>query len=286
MPATGVRLSAHEHELGAWSRTCRPPDPRLRGLVGRELLGYQHWRAGFASWLEPPRPELTMMIDLDGWIEADGQRLPDAWIGGLSDRYTIVGFGDSYGSIDLKLSPLGAYRLLGLPLAELQGACVSLADVFGPAGAQLAPRLRDTDDWVERFDVLEAFLLARLADAQEVDPAVAWAWQRLVQSDGRARIGTLAAEVGASRRHLGERFHRQIGLAPKTAARVLRFHAVCRRIEHEPERWADIAWAAGYADQSHFNREFRRLAGITPTEFISRRIPDGGLVGDGCAVAE
>jgi hypothetical protein len=43
------------------------------------------------------------MIDLDGWITADGSRLPDAWVGGLSDTYTIVGFGETYGSIDLKL---------------------------------------------------------------------------------------------------------------------------------------------------------------------------------------
>lgn len=281
MSATAVRLCTHERELGVWRRTRRPPDPRLLGLVGRELLGYQHWRADFASWLEPARPELTLMIDLDGWIEADGQRLPDAWIGGLLDRHTLVGFGDSYGSIDLKLSPLGAYRLLGFPLSELGGECVSLADAFGRAAASLAAAVRDTKDWDGRFDVLETFLLERLADGPQVDPAVAWAWQRLVRSDGRARIGTLAAEVGASRRHLGERFHRQIGLTPKAAARVLRFHAVCRRIQREPERWADIALSAGYADQSHFNREFRRLAGVTPTDFVARRIPEGGLVGDG-----
>ena len=66
------------------------------------------------------------MIDLDGWIA--GSRLPDAWVGGLSDSYTVVAFGETYGSIDLQLDPLGAYRLLGFPLPELTGACVSLED--------------------------------------------------------------------------------------------------------------------------------------------------------------
>ena len=74
-----------------------------------------------------------------------------------------------------------------------------------------------------------------------------------------------------------------MGLSPKVAARQLRFAEVRRQIEQTPSRWADIAAGAGYADQSHLNREFRALAGMTPTEFVARRIPSGGLVGDGIA---
>ncbi len=88
------------------------------------------------------RPELTVMIDLDGAITADGARLPDTWVGGLSDAYTVVGVGESYGSIDIKLDPPGAFRLLGFPLSELAGACVSLEDVWGAQALRLATRLR------------------------------------------------------------------------------------------------------------------------------------------------
>jgi hypothetical protein len=145
-------------------RARRPPDVRLSGLLlDRELLGYQHSRAQFASWLEPPRPQLTLMVDLDGSLDADGEALPDAWIGGLDDRPTVVGFGATYGAIDLKLTPVGAYTLTGMPLSELAGQCVALADVFGPDGGVLAARVRESDDWDERFDILEAFLSRRLA---------------------------------------------------------------------------------------------------------------------------
>jgi methylphosphotriester-DNA--protein-cysteine methyltransferase len=73
---------------------------------------------------------------------------------------------------------------------------------------------------------------------------------------------------------------RQVGLPPKTVARLIRFHAVRARIQQAPRRWGDVAQAAGYADQSHLNREFRELAGTTPSDFVSRLIPDGGIVGD------
>jgi AraC family transcriptional regulator len=47
----------------------------------------------------------------------------------------------------------------------------------------------------------------------------------------------------------------------------------------------EIAYAAGYCDQSHLNREFRALAGTTPSDFIARLTPAGGIVGDGCEPA-
>ena len=139
MSASGgrhARLTRHEHQLGAWSRARRLPDPRLAGVLERELLGLPALRGPSSprGWSRRGA-QLTLMIDLDGAITADGRPLPDAWIGGLADTYTLVGLGEAYGSIDLKLHPLGAYRLLGFPLSELTGQVVSLADVFGADGA-------------------------------------------------------------------------------------------------------------------------------------------------------
>jgi AraC-like DNA-binding protein len=286
--ARGARVQLYEHELGDWMRARRAPDVRLSGLLlDRELLGYQHSRAQFGSWLEPPRPQLTLMIDLDGALDADGETLPDAWISGLDDRPTLVGFGDTYGAIDLKLTPLGAYALTGMPLCELAGACVPLADVFGREGIEVAARLRESQDWDERFDTLEGFLLRQLyrdPPSPTPDPAVAWAFDRLRATRGAVRVEALATELGCSRRYLRDGFVRQVGLPPKTVARLMRFHHVRERIQEAPDpphpRWGEVAHAAGYADQSHLNREFRELAGTTPSDFVRRLIPEGGVVGD------
>ncbi|MGH2893948.1 MAG: helix-turn-helix domain-containing protein [Solirubrobacteraceae bacterium] len=285
-----ARVTSYRHELGDWMRARRAPDVRLSGLLlDRELLGYQHSRAQFASWLEPPRggrDRVTVMIDLDGRLDADGEPLPDAWIGGLADRPTIVGFGETYGSIDLKLNPLGAYTLTGLPLSELTGACVPLDDVFGIAGRELVAGIRETEDWDERFDLVEAFLVRRMyrtPRAPAPDPAVAWAWERMRASHGGVRVEALAREIGCSSRYLRDGFVRQVGLPPKTVGRLLRFHAVRERVARGRAgsgSWAEIARATGYADQSHLNREFRELAGTTPGDFVRRLIPEGGVIGD------
>lgn len=86
---------------------------------------------------------------------------------------------------------------------------------------------------------------------------------------------------GASHRRHRHRRRRCVGLGPKTAARLLRFEQVCGRLREDPQRWAEIAYDCGYYDQPHMNREFRELAGITPTDFLARQLPERGTVGDG-----
>jgi AraC-like DNA-binding protein len=44
-----------------------------------------------------------------------------------------------------------------------------------------------------------------------------------------------------------------------------------RRIDSGAESWTEVAFGAGYADQAHFIREFRSLAGVTPTAFVRER---------------
>ncbi|MHB1571910.1 MAG: helix-turn-helix transcriptional regulator, partial [Solirubrobacteraceae bacterium] len=263
-------------------RAIRAPDPRLRPLLYRPLYGLELRRAGFSSWLEPPRPAVTLMIDLEGSITADSNQLPSSWIGGIGERPTVVGLtGGDYASVDIELTPLGAYTVLGRPLVELGSECAGLEDVFGRAGRGLADRLREARDWDERFDVLERFLMRRAVSGPEPTPAVAWADRRLREAAGNLRIGDLAAELGCSRRYLTARFTAEVGLSPKAVARQLRFALVRARLERDPAAIAEIAVAAGYYDQSHLNRDFRELTGITPSEFVARLIPGGGIVGDG-----
>ena len=84
-------------------------------------------------------------------------------------------------------------------------------------------------------------------------------------------IGRLATEVGWSHKHLIARFRQQVGLAPKTAARLVRFRGVLRQVGSDRRLdWGLLAAEAGYADQAHLVREFRQFTGTTPTDFLAR----------------
>jgi transcriptional regulator GlxA family with amidase domain len=65
-----------------------------------------------------------------------------------------------------------------------------------------------------------------------------------------------------------------LGLAPKAAARVLRFERSRRLIEAaKGQGLADVAAAAGYYDQAHMTRDWREIAGCPPTTWIAEELP-------------
>ncbi len=58
-------------------------------------------------------------------------------------------------------------------------------------------------------------------------------------------------------------------MPPKTVARIARFRTAIDRMTAAPASLAQIAAESGYADQSHFNRDVRVLAGCTPGELLA-----------------
>jgi AraC-like DNA-binding protein len=96
----------------------------------------------------------------------------------------------------------------------------------------------------------------------------------LCETAGGVGVQELAREVGWSRRHLSERFHAEYGLAPKVAARVMRFEQAVGRLKQQPRtRLADLAADLGYADQAHLTREWHSIAGCSPRQWIAEELP-------------
>jgi AraC-like DNA-binding protein len=200
----------------------------------------------------------------------DSAHRPPAFVKGPQDAH-LVPEGDCAASyIEVWLNPLSGYPLLGAPLHELRGRIVDLRDLFGASGRRLVEQLREAPTWRHRFTILDRLLLDRLDGGPAPSPEVARVWQRLIATGGAGRIGRLADEVGWSHKHLITRFKQQVGLSPKTAARLVRFDRVLRSLDRpDPLAWERIAAETGYADQAHLVREFRTFTGSTPTAFVA-----------------
>lgn len=257
------------------------PHPRLRPWVTR-YVGYAHAVAAGGVHRGLPSGHLTLNISLGAPVHIVGMPRADqspgrfqALLGGLHTAPALIARDDAEYGVELALEPLGVAALTGLPSAELAGHVVDLADLPRPAWAGLADRLAALPDWPSRFALLDRLLGGLLGAAVRESappPDVEWAWRRIRRSGGTVRVETLAAELGWSRRHFGERFRRGVGLTPKQAARVVRFEragALLRR----GERLADIAAVCGFADQAHLTGEWRALAGCPPTTWLAEEQP-------------
>ena len=78
--------------------------------------------------------------------------------------------------------------------------------------------------------------------------------------------------LGVSARQLERRFEELVGVTPRFARKVARFQRAVDLALHQPDiSLARLAAESGYYDQPHFTREFKALAGITPTAFLAER---------------
>lgn len=157
----------------------------------------------------------------------------------------------------VRFRPGAAPHVLGVPAHELRDSTVRLDDLWGAAARRITEEAASDDP----ARVLQRVVAERLRRAGPPDPAVAVTARAL--SGGRS-VAATADLLGVSDRQLRRRCLTAFGYGPKTLQRILRFQralALARR----GVPLAEVACAAGYADQAHMAREVRELAGVPPT---------------------
>ena len=235
--------------------------PALRGHFARPHVGFVDGSTGQDSWVEYPNGMVTI---ISTWVRRSAATPPPS-SPGLTETHDVIERDGPIECLDLKLTPPGARRLLGLPVGELTGSVVALRGVLGPSVDDIAERFATERTWTARARMLDAVLLQRGDDLSGVDPRIEWAWRCIVTRHGRVSIQRLAGEVGWSQRHFIGSFRRQLGLTPHKLARVTRFNAVLPDLRDGTSEGAALAARHGYADQSHLIREVREFTGATPT---------------------
>ena len=250
----------------------RDPSPRLAGMI-TGLIGYRElapgdWRQHEAASLVVP---LIISFGSAFVIALDREPGPDdtqpSFVAGLHPGPVRIRSDGRAECLQVDFTPLGAFRFFGGVMADLTSRMIKVVDVLGADGRVLRDQLGELTDWERRFDLAEAFLLAH--DSHRPSAALAHAYGRLARLAGDEHVSALADNVGWSRKHLTARFRAELGVGPKTIARVMRFECACR-LARSGNGWAAVAAESGYSDQAHLTREFAALAGESPGAWARR----------------
>jgi AraC-like DNA-binding protein len=294
--STADRESAATHEATHDEPLGQPIDEHCRRAPAGPLRRYVAFYTGYRQRGVPPArhrglpsPCLTLIFTLDEPLtiaaHPDPGQSPGEFgtlLGGLHSTPALITHDGAQSGIQVALRPLGARALLGLPAGELAHLDLPAETVLGGVCAELRDRIRTAPRWPERFAVLDEILFrlldrgfVRASPGVGIAPEIGWAWRRLLRAGGAVRVSDLAAGTGWSGRHLTSRFRAEIGLTPKTAARVVRFDRarklLVRRLAVADGDYllADLAVDCGYFDQAHLAREFRALAGCPPSQWLA-----------------
>jgi AraC family transcriptional regulator len=85
--------------------------------------------------------------------------------------------------------------------------------------------------------------------------------------NSRFSIVDIAENVGIHPVYLASEFRRHCGCTIGAYVRHLRVRYACQQLSSSSKPLAEIALAAGFYDQSHFTRTFRKIVGLTPKQF-------------------
>ena len=152
---------------------------------------------------------------------------------------------------------------------------------MGACADRVRNRIGEARTWQERFTILDdegsahapSNVDGKLTEARR--PRSSTPGGCCTAATARSRCRRLADRtVGYSERRLSTLFDAEIGSAPKTAARVIRFDRARRVVQTAEPGAAHGAIAAehGYSDQSHLVRDFVAFTGRSPTRLARRGV--------------
>ena len=167
-----------------------------------------------------------------------------------------------------------AHQFLGIAAWELRDQRVPLVELWGTRrGTALIEELEAAPTPQAATQILEKALLGAVAQSAPPDPVIdalicqLHARGVLAIAPSPDPVAQISRAAGVSSRQLLRRCLAEVGYGPKTLDRILRFQRA-RRLSPSVSQLADLAAAAGYADQAHLARECRRLAGLAPSDLF------------------
>lgn len=219
------------------------------------------------------------------------QRLSGAVVSGVFSRFFVIDTREHAGLLGVHFKPGGAFPFLRrMPALELADSHADLAAVWGSAAGRLRESLAAAPTVEQRFQRIEAALVAELRHAAPRHRAVAPAMHAL--ASGSAAVRVLAERANLTHRRLIEVFGAEVGATPKLFHRLRRFQRALSLARTTAVRaplpsaagvrpsWAHVAQLAGYCDQSHWVRECVALSGLSPADYFrqwTERVKDDHL---------
>lgn len=187
----------------------------------------------------------------------------------------LNGFKDLYAENEITLiivvfQPSGIHQLLGIHASEFHDSIIPVEDVFDQKITVLQEKLSEQNNQT-RVELLNHFFRSMIpakpvSNQFLIDNSLHF----IIANKGHFSIKQLVEYTGYTERHLERKFKECIGLNPKKFGNVVRLHHFLKLLKDKTEdtNLTTICYDAGFSDQSHLIKEFRKHTGITPKEYL------------------
>lgn len=246
------------------------PRKELRGIVSRFWHGEVDLIEGEGVYRIIASGNTGIIIQLFQnrsvlYNKENQKALPKSFIyGQKSDSPCLNYFAHKATVLGVDLHPTAFKKIFGFHTTELTN---TLADAEDLLPSEVCRQLYESTSTQEAIKILENHFLryAITSSNQEIEYII----QKLNKTCELANTTSLAEEVNMSRRSFQRKFKEVVGIDAYTYSRIMRFQKALHFMQNsEATSLTQVAYKVGYADQSHFGREFRVFVGDSPKAFL------------------
>jgi AraC-like DNA-binding protein len=220
-----------------------------------------------------PSSAIVLGFQYSGRVSTELEMLSPAGITGLQSRARKYIYEQATGSVLVQFREQGA-TCFGPSLAEFSDRSLPLEGIVGAAQLrQVQDLLRQSKDAQAKVRAVEALVMNL---PWRTDPLIDEALRTIslatLQRSQKPIVRTLVEKFDLSERQLERRFLQRVGMSPKRYFALRRFERACA-LGWSGMSLSEVALDAGYSDQAHFSREFRRFVDLSPGRFFGGRAP-------------
>ena len=187
----------------------------------------------------------------------------------------LHGFKDIYSENETSLiivvfQPNGIYQLLGIPATEFQDSIIAVEEVFDQKVTALQEKLSQQNNQT-RVELLNHFFRSLIAAKSVSNQSIINnSLDFIFTNKGDFSVKQLVEYTGYTERYLERKFKECIGLNPKKFGNVIRLHHFLKLLKNKSDatNLTAICYDAGFSDQSHLIKDFRKHTGISPREYL------------------
>lgn len=219
----------------------------------------------------PLSEEFVYRVVSDGCVDLffNNKNISDSLIMGFCKNYTEFALEPSFNYIGIRFFPSVFPHLFQIAASELANKTTRVVDVLPDLVQVMNREMPNHNSFISVQEKLNLIFENYIKDVSiNVDHRFYDALCLIMEHSGMVEV-ECELKTGLSSRQLRRVFNYFIGATPKTFSRVVRFQKVLRS-------WSSIQSAkdnklfydAGFYDQAHFIKEFKKFYGVTPSQAL------------------
>jgi AraC-like DNA-binding protein len=198
-------------------------------------------------------------INLDGKWEKQARSL----LAGQIRKFFWLRNTGKASMLGVKLNPSCLTQVFDFNMSEFTDRVEDMGQIKNPGLKELESRVRESSSFESQIENITHYFENIKYEIHPVNRAL----EKVFESRGMNSVSDLANELKISERQLERIFKQYVGLSPKFYSRIIRFSTIFQLKEQGDPNWIDLTYESGFADQSHFIRNFKAFTGEDPSSY-------------------